>query len=96
MQLASRPGRPLAGLVGHIHVAFVLDVVTQMMVGLVDHIAAQTSLANIFTRVQISFTTGIRVRDIVVIDDDWGPEHRVGLLASAGVLGIIAGHLRGG
>jgi small-conductance mechanosensitive channel len=52
---------------------FVVDLVPQRMVGLVDHLAAQTSLANILTRVQISFTDGIWVRDIVVIDDDWGP-----------------------
>jgi hypothetical protein len=58
-----------------------------MMVGLIDHPAAQTSPANIFTRVQISFTDGIRVRDIVVIDHDCGPEHRPGLPASAAILG---------
>jgi hypothetical protein len=95
LQLASHHWPTLADLVGHLHGGFVIDLAAQMMVRLMT--TSQRRIpANIFTRVQISFIDGIRVRDIVVIDDDWGAEHPVGLPASAAILGIIAGHRRDG
>ncbi|MGO4257375.1 mechanosensitive ion channel family protein [Marmoricola sp. RAF53] len=42
------------------------------VVGIIAGLAAQTSLANIFAGVQIAFTDGIRVGDIVAIEDTWG------------------------
>jgi small-conductance mechanosensitive channel len=42
------------------------------VVGIVFGLAAQTSLANIFAGVQIAFTDGIRIDDIVDIEGQWG------------------------
>jgi hypothetical protein len=41
------------------------------VVGIVFGLAAQTSLANIFAGVQIAFTDGIRIDDIVDIEGQW-------------------------
>jgi small-conductance mechanosensitive channel len=42
------------------------------VVGIVFGLAAQTSLANIFAGIQIAFTDGIRIDDIVDIEGQWG------------------------
>lgn len=42
------------------------------VVGIVAGLAAQTSLANIFAGIQIAFTDGIRMDDIVDIEGQWG------------------------
>jgi small-conductance mechanosensitive channel len=42
------------------------------VVGIVFGLAAQTSLANIFAGLQIAFTDGIRIDDIVDIEGQWG------------------------
>lgn len=42
------------------------------VVGIVFGLAAQTSLSNIFAGVQIAFTDGIRIDDIVDIEGQWG------------------------
>ena len=42
------------------------------VVGIVFGLAAQTSLANIFAGVQVAFTDGIRIDDIVEIEGFWG------------------------
>ncbi|MEJ5912966.1 mechanosensitive ion channel family protein [Pseudokineococcus sp. 1T1Z-3] len=42
------------------------------VVGLVAGLAAQTSLANLFAGLQITFTDAIRVDDVVVVEGEWG------------------------
>lgn len=42
------------------------------VVGIVFGLAAQTSLSNIFAGIQIAFTDGIRIDDIVDIEGQWG------------------------
>lgn len=42
------------------------------VVGIVAGLAAQTSLANLFAGLQIAFTDGIRVDDVVVVEGEWG------------------------
>jgi len=42
------------------------------LLSVVAGLAAQTSLANVFAGLQIAFTDGIRVDDVVVVEDEWG------------------------
>ncbi len=42
------------------------------VVGIVAGLAAQTSIANLFAGLQIAFTDGIRVDDVVVVEGEWG------------------------
>ncbi|WP_328292337.1 mechanosensitive ion channel family protein [Kineococcus sp. NBC_00420] len=42
------------------------------LLSVVAGLAAQTSLANIFAGLQIAFTDGIRVDDVVVVEEEWG------------------------
>jgi len=42
------------------------------LLSVVAGLAAQTSLANLFAGVQLTFTDAIRVDDVVVVDGEWG------------------------
>ncbi|WP_432495302.1 mechanosensitive ion channel family protein [Kineococcus auxinigenes] len=42
------------------------------LLSVVAGLAAQTSLANVFAGLQIAFTDGLRVDDVVVIEGEWG------------------------
>ncbi|MDF2846981.1 MAG: mechanosensitive ion channel [Oerskovia sp.] len=42
------------------------------VISIVAGLAAQTSLANVFAGMQIAFTDGIRVDDVVVLEGEWG------------------------
>ncbi|WP_165818556.1 mechanosensitive ion channel domain-containing protein [Frankia canadensis] len=42
------------------------------VVGIVAGLAAQTSLANVFSGLQIAFTDALRVDDVVVVEEEWG------------------------
>ncbi|WP_432564279.1 mechanosensitive ion channel family protein [Kineococcus sp. SYSU DK003] len=42
------------------------------LLSVVAGLAAQTSLANVFAGLQIAFTDGIRVDDVVVVEGEWG------------------------
>ena len=42
------------------------------LLSVVAGLAAQTSLANVFAGLQIAFTDGIRVDDVVVVEEEWG------------------------
>ncbi|WP_432515408.1 mechanosensitive ion channel family protein [Kineococcus sp. SYSU DK001] len=42
------------------------------LLSVVAGLAAQTSLANVFAGLQIAFTDGIRVDDVVVVEQEWG------------------------
>ncbi|WP_322645506.1 mechanosensitive ion channel family protein [Oerskovia flava] len=42
------------------------------LISIVAGMAAQTSLANVFAGMQIAFTDGIRVDDVVVLEGEWG------------------------
>ncbi|WP_432548479.1 mechanosensitive ion channel family protein [Kineococcus sp. SYSU DK004] len=42
------------------------------LLSVVAGLAAQTSLANVFAGLQIAFTDGLRVDDVVVVEGEWG------------------------
>lgn len=42
------------------------------LLSVVAGLAAQSSLANVFAGLQIAFTDGIRVDDVVIVEDQWG------------------------
>lgn len=42
------------------------------LISVVAGLAAQTSLANVFAGLQIAFTDGIRIDDVVVVEKEWG------------------------
>lgn len=42
------------------------------LVSIIAGLAAQTSLANIFSGMQIAFTDAIRVDDVVIVEGEWG------------------------
>lgn len=42
------------------------------LLSVVAGLAAQSSLANVFAGLQIAFTDGIRVDDVVIVEEEWG------------------------
>jgi small-conductance mechanosensitive channel len=40
--------------------------------GIIAGLAAQTTLANVFAGLQLVFTDGLRIDDVVVVEDEWG------------------------
>ncbi len=49
------------------------------VIGIVAGLAAQTSLSNVFAGIQIAFSDGIRIDDIVEMEGQWGRIHDIKL-----------------